>query len=142
MSVVRRYQAWIDAQGNTTLTYVNGSAGLTTLVGQIKAVSNADVLNSVEATLNVNGSPGPAAATYPTVRDSAKLMFKTASGNDVTLLVPAPQQSLFLADGQTVDPSAAAALIAAALGVVTDEAGNAVTTYVGGVRQATARQPL
>lgn len=142
LAVVRRYQVWIDANGATTLTLANGSASLTTLIGDIKAQSNADVLNDVENTLFVNGAPAPGVATYQSVRDSAKLVFTTAAGNVVTLTVPAPKSSFFLADQETVDPTAAATIIAAALLVLTDEAGNAVTAFQGGFRQPTRRDPL
>lgn len=142
MAVARRYQVWVDAQGRTTLTLANTTGSLATLFAAIKAQSNADVLNDTESSLNVNGAPAPTNAVYPSVRDSAKLVFVTALGNTVTLTVPAPVSSLFLADGQTVDPTAAATIITDALAALTDEAGNAVTAYQGGFRQPTRSEPL
>lgn len=142
MAVSRRYQVWVDAQGRTTLTLANTTGSLATLFASILAQSNADVLNDVESGLSVNGTPAPTAATYPSVRDSAKLLFVTGAGNAVSLTVPAPVASLFLADGQTVDPAAAATIITDALAALTDEAGNAVVAFQGGFRQPTRSEPL
>lgn len=74
--------------------------------------------------------------TFETVEDKAVLTFQTAAGSIHRLSVPAPLSTIFLGDGQSVDPTNAAvvALVGAMLGIASDAAGNPLTTYVSGTR--------
>jgi hypothetical protein len=126
---------WIDAAGRTRRTSftVNdtGSCIRTTILGH----SNADVLNWYEGPPNVNSSPAPLGLTYPRVTDYALLVFADDDGNQASLVVPAPDSSIFEADQVSVDASAIADLITAAESFLLNAAGNLVTTYLSGVRR-------
>lgn len=74
-------------------------------------------------------------AVYPDVADQAVLVFQTGVGTNVTLTLPAPKLAIFLADATTVNPSAIADVIGAALAELVDGAGNPVTTYLTGFRR-------
>lgn len=134
---LRRSISWIDTNGFTRQTQPRGSATLASLQSSLLAASNADVLTEYEGTENINGAPAPTAATYQNVTDTANLLFQTAGGNIVTVVLPAPQAGIFLADGTTVDPANAlvTAIVAAALAVVVDITGAAVVAYLGGTRR-------
>ncbi len=124
---------WIDAQGRSRLTTPQANAALTTIQADILAVSNAKVAYYWEgARTNVGGSP--ASAQYVSVTDAAVLVFNDAACNEVRLTVPAPLASIFMADEQTVDPTAVSTLIAACLGVLQTGAGGVVTAYIAGYR--------
>lgn len=133
----QRSIVWVDANGKTTQTLPRGSASLLTLQGTLKSNSNADVQQSFEGPVTVNGAPAPVAAVYETVADKAKFLYQTASGTIVTLFLPAPLANLFLADGRTINPSSPGviAINAAALAVLVDPAGSPITTFIGGVRE-------
>jgi class 3 adenylate cyclase len=135
----RRYMAWIDANGFTRLTLLNGTGALlgptlTTVQTTLVAQSNADVLNSVENTLTTN-TPFPPGAVYRSVGDAAILTFQDGSGNLVDITLPAPLSSVFLADGVTVDSSAIALIIGSVIGTVVTPAGGTVSAYVAGYRR-------
>lgn len=131
MSVV-----WADAAGNTTITRINSTAGATAIETAILAAINAGINAEWEGTVNTS-SPTPVAAPYQSVTQRAVLTFQTAGGNNVLLVLPAPQAGIFLPDGVTVDPSNAlvVALVAACVGALTDSAGNVVTTFIAGTLQ-------
>jgi hypothetical protein len=44
-------------------------------------------------------------AVYPAVEDKAIFTFQTATGGIHRLQIPAPKSTIFLADGETVDPA-------------------------------------
>lgn len=129
---IRMYAIWDDANGVSRQTVLNSTAGALAAITAVTAVSNARVLYYVESALS---TPIGVAVTnpYQSVKSSATLYFQTGVGTIVRVTVVAPQLSLFLADQQTVDPVAAAPLIAAVVGSVTDVAGNVVTSYLGGL---------
>lgn len=131
---------FVDANGHTRLTLVNSTAGAAGVQAALLAVSNADILNSEDAALTVNGAPAGVAAVYQDVSDSAALYFQDAAGNLTTVQLVAPQAGIFMADGETVNPAAIAALIAAVVGTVITPAGGLVTAYVGGARRKTQRE--
>lgn len=132
--MTRRYMVWIDVNGFTRLSYVNQTASGTTVQTQLVALSNADVLSSVDNTF-VTGAVSPPGATFQNVADVAILTYTTAGGNLVDITLPAPLASIFLADQVTVDVTKITALNTAVIGTVTDAGGNVVTAYVGGTRQ-------
>lgn len=65
---------------------------------------------------------------------AARLQFATPTGAVVYLIIPAVNASCFLSDGETINPSATevAYLIADCISYLTDQGGNAVSTYVAG----------
>lgn len=136
----RRYVVWIDFNGRTRLTLINTAAGAAGVQAALLAQSNADVLNSEDGALTVNAAPAPAAAVYQNVGDSAALTFQDAGGTLTVLQLPAPKLGVFMADGETVNPAAIAAIITSVVGTVETSSGGLVTAYVGGVRRKTIRE--
>lgn len=140
----RRYMVWIDANGFTRLTLLNGTGSLigpdlTTVQTTLISSSNADVLNAVENILSVY-SPIPPGTVFRSVADAALLTFQDAGGNLVNVTLPAPLSSIFMADEVTVDPAQIAAIIGAVVGVVVTASGGTVTAYVGGIRAARTKE--
>lgn len=131
---IRRYVVWVDANGYTRLALLNGNAGLGAVQAALAAQSNAAPLNCVESALTVY-TPAPPGGVYRTVGDAAILTYQDAGGDLVDITLPAPLASVFLADGQTVDSAAIAAVSAAVIGTVVTGAGNPVTAYVAGTRR-------
>lgn len=125
----------MDATGSTTSTQINGSLTLAGVQAALLAVSNADYVREFEGTSVANGSPSPIAAPFETVMDQAFLWFVTAAGTLVQVTVVAPQSSIFMADGMTVDPTSVAGVVAAVVGTVTDQNGNVTTAFTAGLRQ-------
>lgn len=133
MTLTKVGRVWIDFPGNTRLQTLLTSSGDTTLAAAAKAVSNADSLYEWDGTYNIF-LPVPAMATYETVYDVANLTFSTGAGNLVTYKIYAPQQAIFLADSETVDPTTITTVIAAAIATLVDTSGNPVVSYVSGTR--------
>lgn len=130
---------WVDANGRTRATYVNSTAGSGGIQGQIGLISNASVQRAWNGTVSTP-VPTPVTGDYQNVADYAQLVFQTAAGDLVYLTVVAPMAAIFLADQETVNPAAIAALIAACVGTLTDASGNPVTAYVGGFRRRSGRE--
>src|SRR5258708_5157053 len=117
----RDYQVWVDANGKTKLTLFN-TLDATLIVpdpaapirAALLAASNADEQNHTHGPLVV-GAPAPATAIYQQVVDVAQLYFIDTGGFLTRIALPAPQASIFLADGATVDITKIGAIIAAVL---------------------------
>jgi len=135
MATQRATVVWIDANGATTATLLTTSAGASTVQADILAKSTTDALYVWEGALHVNGSPAPPGGTYQSVKDRAVLTFLTAAGGLLTLTIPGPLSSIFLADQETVDPTQLVTLIADVIANVVDVGGNAVVSYVSGIRE-------
>lgn len=129
-----RSVAWIDAGGRTRQTITRTSTTASAIMSTLQGHSNAGVLEWFEGPDNQLFGTG-VNATFPDVADAAILTFTTAIGTLVTLTLPAPKLAIFMADGATVNPSAIADIIAAALANLVDGAGNPVTAYVAGIRR-------
>lgn len=136
----RRSIVWVDANGSTRQSLVRGNATLAGVQAALIAVSNADYQSQFEGTEHVNGAPAPISATYQPVGDYVPLVYSTAGGDLVYVTLPSPQAAIFLADQETVNPAAIAAVTAAIVGTVVDAAGNAVVAFVGGVRRARLKE--
>lgn len=134
MSTQRRTTVWVDANGATRAFLLNTSSGAASVQAAIAALSRADVEQYWEGDLVAPGSPAPVAATYQSVRVVAELLYQTASGALQKVLIPAPTSAIFMPDGETVDPTAIAALTVLVLANVTTADGTALTAYVAGVR--------
>jgi len=104
-----------DAKGHTAVMrcYVNNDSvpanertrGLD-FANDVAALSNA-VVESAKGPYTTISSPASygAAAVYASVEDKAVLTFQDANGGLHRFAVPAPKASIFLADGETVDPA-------------------------------------
>jgi hypothetical protein len=127
---------WVDSQGEQVLHIIVTSTGVSSIRTALQAASNAVVTADSEGT-NVSFSSTPTVATYPSVRTTARLNFVSASGSRGSLLLPAPQSSIFLTDGVTVDPTAITGIITAAVGNLLAGDSTLVTMFTGGELVAT-----
>lgn len=129
-----RSVVWVDTQGGKAITRINTTAGAASLLGAMLACSHADDLEYWEGANVPNGAPTPTVGNYAPATLRANLTFVTGTGSQVTLAIPAPDLSIFLADGQTVDITNASivALVAVAVTALTDGSGNLATALVSG----------
>lgn len=124
---------WIDFNGRSRQTIVKTTGGLAPVIPSLQAASLAALAQFWESPLvmsTATSTPG----TYQTVGDTARLLFQTTAGTIVRITLPAPNLSIFMADGITVDPTnpLVAAIIAAVIANCTDGSGHACVAYVGG----------
>lgn len=133
MAAISRRMVWVDASGRVRATGLVGAPTLGGVQAALRGHSNADVQQQVEGPV-VDYAPAPVAGTYPSVRDQATLIFAAADGTQTQVILPAPKAAVFMADGQTVDPSVINDIIVAVVAAVQTASGAAVTNYVGGVR--------
>lgn len=133
MILIRR-TTYVDVQGNSRTAQLLGTASTFLIQSAVLTVSNADYALESEAELFANPTPTPVNAQYQSVLDSATLFFQTSAGTTVQITIPAPRASIFLADGETVNPASVAGVTTACIGVLCDTSGNVVTSYLTGVR--------
>jgi hypothetical protein len=122
---------WADAAGLSQARTYTTAAGATALVAALQAKSNAVAADLWEGTEVTSATPATA-AQFPTVQAVAYLRFTDGAGHTATVALPAPQGSIFLSDGFSVDPTQIAAIIAQAIGVVETAAGTLVTAFDSG----------
>lgn len=134
MATQRRTVVWVDASGRTTGTLLTTVAGAAAVQAALEAKSNAAPQAYWEGDLEVTAGPSPVSATFPSTRDGAALVFETASGTLVTVRIPAPVASIFMADGETVDNSQITSIIAQVIADVVTSDGVVITQYVAGRR--------
>lgn len=128
---------WVDAQGQRVLHVINFTgSGFGSIIAALENHSSAVVNENWGGAVGCNPNL-PTTTDYTTVRITAVLIFADATGSTAKLYVPAPNTSIFLADGDTVDPTAIPDIISAAIGTLLSGAGNPVTTFVGGIIQRT-----
>jgi hypothetical protein len=131
----RAFNEYTD-QGSNFLRSSNWVLPGATLVGLYAALQNASNANLLYATSGapIVGTFTPAAAQYPLVSDLAVFNFQTVPGSGCQLVVPAPLAALFGPTTTVVDPTAtlSAAIIAAAVGLLTDVVGNPATAFISG----------
>jgi len=138
-----RSTVWVDANGYRSIFRLNSTAGLGTLDADLAALSNASVSEFWESAVTAS-VPAPVAATFQSGADRAALVFTCADGTQTTVIVPAPQLAIFLADGETVDITNAAVATFATNAIalpLTNAAGSAVTALIAGQRLPRARTP-
>ena len=130
---INRSVLWVDAGGGSTISLIRSTTGGAGIESALLGVSNADWFNEWEGTNNVNLAPAPVAAPNQSVLTQASLVFLCADGSQVTLALPAPKASIFLADGVTVNAASIAALIAACVGTLVSQSGSTATAYLSGL---------
>jgi hypothetical protein len=134
----RAFWEWTDdAGGFLRASNWTAPGGVVAIDAQLQACSNAQLTYATEGTANM--SPfSPTAAQYHLVTDLAVLVFATAAGNNVQVVVPGPLATTFGATSNIVNPldPTTAALIAAVIGTLSDVNGNLVTAYVSGVKSS------
>jgi len=133
----RGFLIYVDGQGEETMHMMVLNTGFGSIISAIQAVTNALIReSSIGARSSISGTP--VVATYPTVRQTANLLFRdSTTGSTARVYVPAPVAGIFLPDGVTVDPTTITSLITAVTGQVLAGSGNLVDTFVGGQLEAT-----
>lgn len=131
----QRYALWVDAYGITrpTLPLADNSTASAAIQTALLAKSNAIVASYSEGTLTVTGA-SPATGIFQSVRDAAILSFLCADGTIAKLTLPAPLQSIFLSDEETVDSTQIAGIITACLSHLTSASGSLASSFIGGIR--------
>jgi len=109
-------------------------------VADLHAMSYADWQKSWAGDVLTNGSPSTSTGAYQNVADYVQLVWLTVAGTLVYLTLVAPSSSIFMADGETVDPTAIAVLATDVIGSLQDDNGNLVASYVGGFRRRSGRE--
>jgi hypothetical protein len=130
---LKRSIVWIDAGGRTRQTIPCTSSGASSIMAALQNHSEAAVEEWWEGFANFL-FPLPTGGRYADVADFARLTFSDSSGSLANLTLPAPSASIFLPDGSTVDSSAIADVITAAIGNLCSEGGGTVSSYVAGMR--------
>jgi hypothetical protein len=133
MAAQSRSIVWIDIGGRTRQTVPCATPDNAAIMAALQNHSNAGIQTWFEGPLQVL-TPSPVATDFPDVADLARLTFTDALGSLATLALPAPQSTIFMADSVTVNPSAIADIIAAAVGHLCSAGGGTVTAYVAGTR--------
>lgn len=120
-----------------TANWYGALASPAALEAALQSATNANLLFATGGPVQV-GATTPNGNQYFLTTDLAVLNFQTAAGGRVQIALPAPKASIFDPSGNTVDPANAlvAAIIADAVGVLADSAGNPVTAYATGVRSS------
>jgi hypothetical protein len=118
--------------------------------GQTNAVSDAMAvvchgqIESLTASVAQTGfDPGQVLLDIPIIF-AARLTFRAASGNSTSLVWAMPDPVIYMADGETVDPSQAAVanLIAVVIANCTTPAGEPLVSYDSGRRIVVPHQPV
>jgi hypothetical protein len=133
-----------DANGQNTILLVRTLTGAASIQTGLLACTQADWLRWWESGITTNGGFAPSGGVNRSVNQRAALVFVCADTTQVALIIPAPSAAIFMADGETVDPSvtAVATLIGSCLGNLVNNAGSPATTYVSGALLPGARSPL
>lgn len=119
------------------MTVLFGNAALDGVVTALAAKSKSGISYAVESgPLGPTQEPG--SGVYSTIADKVTLLFQTASGVTIQVTLPAPDASIFLADGKTVDPAQIADIITACVGTVQTLDGNVAIGFLNGFRGPTS----
>lgn len=137
MTLESRSVVWVDAGGSQTITRINSDGGFAGPFVDLLAVTNADWLQEWESVLSLNPSPSATSLDYLSVKSVAIILFTTTGVGLVSLRIPAPKLSIFLADGKTVDfaNTDVVSLVNACVGILANEAGDTAVSYVAGYLQ-------
>src|SRR5215469_10212034 len=131
MSSKRAGLIWVDAQGEQSLNVITTASGVGAIETALQGKSNADIIECWEGPLE-QFSASTVAATYPSNRTVAVLLFQDNIGSGARLYIPSPISSIFDSSGNVVDPSQVTSITSAAIGNLRSGAGNAVTMFKGG----------
>ena len=103
----------------------------------VVALTNAAVLSSTFG-VATTGFPAATSSQYSLVTTTAVMTFNTAVGSSIQVTIPAPVAAMFGTDGVTVDRTnpLVAAFVGAALGFLTDSAGNPASLFISGVKSS------
>lgn len=139
MANARVILEWLDAAGGflRSANWYDDGVGVAAFEAAMQDASNCNLQYATGAVPEI-GVTTPGTTTYFLTTDVAVLVFATVPGGTVRVVVPGPLESMFGADGNTVDPTStpAADIIAAVIGSLADSGGNVVTAYVSGVKSS------
>ncbi len=133
MARVNRSILWTDAGAGSTISLILANPSAAGIQGALLGKSNADYLEYWEGPLVINGAPSPAASPYQSVTSQAVLTFLCADGTVAKVALPAPQSGIFLSDGQTVDSTQIAVIIANCLGSLISNTGSPAVSFLSGI---------
>lgn len=135
--MIGRY-TFADVRGITIATAVPTSSlsGGGDIASKLQAKSAASLMYETFTDFTTGPASPSGPSGYPTVGDVAQLAFVGASGHGtLVVLVPAPVDSMFMGDGETVDPSTISALITSIQLYAVMPSGLAVGDYNYGFRR-------
>lgn len=134
---------WIDANGNRTITKINTTGGYTGFLGNLLSLSNAALDRYWESATSINLVPSPVAAAFQSVVDRAAFIYQCADLTLVTVIIPAPKASIFMADGETIDASngLVVAFNMGVIGSLTNATGAPAVTFQSGYRLPRSTNP-
>lgn len=136
MPFTARSSLWLDARGYQRITLLRAQGLSGAIEAAMAAASNAGLVQCWEGPI-ATPVPTPAAAVYESGLQVARLLFQCADGKDAAIMLVAPKLADFLADGRTIDIAnpQIAAIIAAAVGTLANQAGSIAANYVSGFLQ-------
>lgn len=132
MARVNRSILWSDAGSRSTITLLLVDTSASAIQAALLGKSSADFIEYWEGPLVINGAPAPVNAQYPSVTQQAVLTFLCADGTIAKVALPAPKLSIFLSDGQTVDATQIAGIIAACIASLLSNSGSPAVSFLGG----------
>lgn len=136
MAADRLSMVWVDAAGITTMNYYDTDDATGDIIaGDIANLSNAGQLAFWHGDLTVYSPVVIPGGNYQLVQTYALLIYVDVYGNETTVKIPAPNTSIFNADGRTVNPLAIATLTNDIVGHMLTSAGNLVTAFKAGTIQ-------
>lgn len=135
----RRSMRWYGTHGRSRLTHIIGpvarlGAQFQAVQDAFVAVSAAVVTHYWEDVMAIYDDP-PLSSLYSSVEDACHVWFQDDAGNITEVTIPAPQRSIFLADGKTLNvaQSDVAAFITSAIAeLAVPVSGLPVTSCIGG----------
>lgn len=143
---LREVRTYRDAKGNTArVSFFVANTGTTATQFTAANTVNAaiDALTNAVVQSAIGPATGPRQevvygtnATYAGVEDKAIFTFQTSTGDIHRFQIPAPLASIFLADGETVDPTntAVVAFVSAVVANCVSQNGEAITFGAFGTR--------
>lgn len=123
---------YVDAGGNGTVHLIRTSVGAGTILNVLLGHSNADFQEFWEGTSNLNSSPSPTNAQYPSGNQIAQMQYLCADNTIALLRIPAPKLGIFLGDQVTVDPATVADLTAVCVGNLLSASSSPAVSFLGG----------
>jgi hypothetical protein len=120
---------WVDTTGRTRLTIVKASTNPCSILNALVAISQGQILQNWDGTLDGTIGAAPVLAQYTGVDQWVQFVFGTGTQQQLRLSLPAPQLGIFLADQQTVDQTNAGvvALVGACVGNLSDGVSSTAT---------------
>lgn len=140
---IYRGMVWADVHGHTVYTFCYQFDLSDDIMDAMQAISNAKIVQWWTGDVDFT-STSPVSGLYPSILDAARISYADANGNTGSILIPAPYDTMFYADGETVDlgSSVLTTLLADVMAeLVVPSSGLAIDRFLGGRRMRTLRSP-